>query len=160
VRGARWIGLAGALALAAGMWGCAERVAPGAQEYRPMPFLSRVTVTGGDVPGPLRIRDVSLRFGDGTDTLKVPMNGRVEAMFRAWINGHGQFVGHWEADGAPVDKVSVFITYGEVLEVRLGGPEVFPATQAGRHTVRFVVESPAPPPPPLELTYEVEPAFR
>jgi hypothetical protein len=157
---ARVAGVLGLVVLAAGLWGCAERVAPGATEYRPMPFLSRVTVTGGDVPGPLRIRDTTLHFGDGTDSLKVPMNGRVEAMFRAWINGHGQFAGHWEADGKTVDRVSVFITYGEVLEVRLGGPEIFPADHAGSHTIRFVVESPAPVPPPLELTYEVEAAFR
>jgi len=154
------IGLVGLVALAAGLWGCAERVAPGAKEYRPLPFLSRVTVTGGDVPGPLRIRDSSLRFGDGAEALKVPMDGRVEAVFKAWINGHGQFAGHWEADGQVVDRVSVFITYGEVLEVRLGGPEVFPATRSGTHRVRFVVESPPPPPPPLELSYEVEAAYR
>lgn len=160
MRGLRLAGLLGLVALAAGLFGCAERVAPGSVAYRPLPFLSQVTVTGGDVPGPLRIRDSTLRFGDGATTLKVPVNTRVEAVLRAWINGHGQFVGHWEADGKVVDKVSVFITYGEVMEVRLGGPEVFPTSGPGTHTIRFVVEAPAPPPEPLEMTYEVTASFR
>lgn len=148
------------LAFLAGLWGCAERVAPGAEAYRPMPFHSVVTVTGNDVPGPLRIREAELRLANGKDAVTVPVDGRVAAVFRAWINGHGAFEGRWERDGEVVDRVRVFITYGERLEVALKGPEAFPTDRPGRHTVRFVVERPEPPDGPLTVAYEVESPYR
>jgi len=146
-----------ALALSA----CAEaKVAPGAAKYRPLPFRSQVTVTGNDVPGPLRLRDASLAFADGSDTLSVRRGDTVQAVFRAWVNGHGQFAGRWERDGEAVDHVQVFTTYGESLEVRLGGPEVFPTGDPGRHEVRFVIEAPDGAPQVAPVTYVVEDAFR
>jgi len=138
-----------------GLAGCASPVAPGSSTYRPMPFLSKVTVTGGDIPGPLRVRESSLRFAAGGTTRTFTEDDRVEAVFNAWINGHGQLVAHWERDGTVVDKVSVFITYGDTLEVHLGGPPAFPSVPSGRHTIRFVVEAPETARQTLELTYEV-----
>ena len=150
-----------ALALA----GCAaEKLAPGASEYRPLPFHSQVTVTGNDVPGPLRLREVSLALvgpdGKTDETLTVRRGDVVQALFKAWVNGHGQFTGHWERDGATIDRVNVFTTYGESLEVRLGGGDAFPTSDPGRHEVRFVVESPAGTPQAAPVTYTVENAFR
>jgi len=151
-----------ALALA----GCAaEKLAPGASEYRPLPFHSQVTVTGNDVPGPLRLREVSLTFAGpggapGEETLTVRRGDVVQVLFKAWVNGHGQFTGHWERDGATIDRVNVFTTYGESLEVRLGGEDAFPTSDPGRHEVRFVVESPAGTPQAPPVTYTVENAFR
>lgn len=149
-----------ALVVLAGLAGCAETVAPGAEAYRPMPFLSKVTVTGNDVPGPLRIREAGLAFTGGKEAVTVPVDGRVEARLQAWINGHGQLEGRWERDGEVVDRVNVFITYGERLEVVLGGPEAFPTDRAGRHTVRFVVRQPEPPEGLPTLTYEVESPYQ
>lgn len=154
--GARWVAVAVVLA---GLWGCAETVAPGAADYRPTSFLSRVTVTGTDSPGALRVEETRLRFAEGDGG--VPVNGRVEAVFQARIAGHGEFTGRWERDGEVVDRVRVFITYGEELAVTLGAPEALPTDQSGRHEVRFVVEKPedAPEGPP-PLTYEVAARFR
>jgi len=151
--------LAGVAALA--LSACAEpRVAPGAVEYRPLPFHSQVTVTGSDVPGPLRVREASLAFAEGASPLTVRRGNVVQAVFKAWINGHGKFTGHWERDGAAIDPVSVFLTYGEALEVRLGGEDAFPTADPGRHEVRFVVEGPEGAPQPAPLTYVVEDLFR
>lgn len=150
------------LALAAlALPACAERmVAPGASAYRPLPFRSQVTVTGNDVPGPLRLRDASLAFADGSTTLSVRRGDAVQAVFRAWVNGHGRFAGRWERDGEAVDHVQVFTTYGESLEVRLGGPDVFPTGDPGRHEVRFVIEGPDGAPQVAPIAYVVEDAFR
>jgi hypothetical protein len=162
-----WTRWAVAAALAVALGGCAGKVAPGASDYRPLPFLSKVTVTGSDVPGPLRVRDSALFFAAGGTDRAVETGEPVEAVFRAWVNGHGKFAGHWERDGEVVDRVTVFITYGEQLEVRLGDPGAFPTDQPGRHTVRFVVEAPVPkesgsegPAPVPELTYEVRSPYR
>ncbi|MBI5137242.1 MAG: hypothetical protein HZA24_07885 [Nitrospirae bacterium] len=137
-----------------------EVVRPGSDAYRPTPYLSVVTVTGNDVPGELVVREANAWLGNGEDVLQVPLHGRVDATLNAWINGHGQFVGHWERDGEVVDRVSAFITYGETLRVTLNGPTVFPAENPGRYHVRFVIESPQGGPALPELTYEVMDPFR
>lgn len=140
---------------------CAERrVAPGAAEYRPLPFHSQVTVTGNDVPGPLRVREASLSFVGARSPLTVRRGDVVQAVFKAWVNGHGKFIGHWERDGATIDRVNVFTTYGEFLEVRLGGVDAFPTADPGRHEVRFVVETPEGAPQAEPVTYVVENQFR
>lgn len=140
--------------------GCAQsQVRPGASVYRPLPFRSQVTITGNDVPGPLRVREVSLSFPGGGDALNVQPGAVVQAVVLAWVNGHGEFKGHWERDGEPVDRVSFFITYGESLQVRLGGEEAFPTARPGRHEVRFVIEGPESAPQPGSLTYVVEDPF-
>lgn len=141
---------------------CAPKpvVRPGSDAYRPTPYLSVVTVTGNDVPGELRVREANAWLGGGDDVLQVPLRGRVDATFNAWINGHGQFVGHWERDGDVVDRVSVYITYGETLRITLTGPTVFPTENPGRYHVKFVIESPQGAPDLPELTYEVTEAFR
>jgi hypothetical protein len=140
------------LALAA----CAEqRVAPGASDYRPLPFRSQVTVTGTDNPGPLRVATVDLGFALGRSPATVRQGAVVQAVLTATIAGHGEFRGHWERDGAAVDAVSVFITYGDRLEVRLGGAESLPTDATGSHEVRFVIEAPADAPQPDPVTYVV-----
>jgi len=142
----------------------AEQRAPGASAYRPLPFHSQVTVTGNDVPGPLRLREVSLGLvgpdGKMDETLTIRRGDVVQVLFKAWVNGHGQFTGHWERDGATIDRVNVFTTYGEFLDVRLGGEDAFPTGDPGRHEVRFVVESPEGGPQAAPVTYVVENAFR
>lgn len=153
-------GMGGAVAalLLAALSGCAETVAPGASDYRPTSFRSRVTVTGNDIPGPLRLREVRLGFAEGGGG--VPLHGRVAAEFRARIAGHGELVGRWERDGEVVDRVRVFITYGDDLRVTLADPAALPTDASGRHEVRFVVEKPedAPEGPP-PITYEVAARF-
>lgn len=155
-RAALVVPLAAALLLA----GCAAKtVRPGATEYRPLPFRSQVTITGNDVPGPLRLREVSLSFAGGDKSLTVKTGAVVEAVLNAWTNGHGEFKGHWDLDGQAVDNVTFFITYGEQLEVRLGGETSFPTAQPGKHEVRFVIEGPESAPQPEPLTYVVESPF-
>jgi hypothetical protein len=139
---------------------CAERVAPGAAEYRPLPFHSQVTVTGNDVPGPLRVREASLAFVSGDSPLTVRRDDVLQVVFKAWINGHGKLTGHWERDGTTIDRVSVFITYGEALEVRLGGREAFPTENPGRHEIRFVIDQPTGGPEAEPVAYVVEDLFR
>jgi hypothetical protein len=150
-----WTSIA-ALVVLAGLWGCATTVGPGSATYRPLPFLSKVTITGGDIPGPLRVRESSLRFAAGGTTHAFSEGATVEAVYHAWINGHGQFIAHWERDGQVVDRVNVFITYGDTLEVHLAGAPSLPATEIGSHTVHFVVEAPEEARQTLELTYEVQ----
>ncbi len=120
----------------------APKVRPGSTEYRPAPYLSTVTVTGNDVPGPLHIREANIWLGEGKEILDVQPNDRVDATFNAWVNGHGEFIGHWERDGEVIDRISFFLTYGETLRVTLNGPTMFPTTHPGRYEVRFVIEQP------------------
>ncbi len=120
----------------------APKEPPGNSEYRPNPYLSSVTVTGNDVPGPLVIREASVWLGEGEETLKVNVGDRVDATFNAWVNGHGEFVGRWMRDGDVIDRVSAFITYGETLRITLNGPTVFPTTHPGRYEVRFEIDQP------------------
>jgi len=145
---------------AAALPACAERIAPGADEYRPLPFHSQVTVTGNDVPGPLRVREASLAFAGGGETLSVRRGDVVQAVFKAWVNGHGKLAGRWERDGETIDHVGVFLTYGEALEVRLGGVNAFPTADPGRHEVRFVIDEPGGAPEAGAITYTVEDRFR
>jgi hypothetical protein len=128
----------------------------GNSEYRATPYMSTVTVTGNAVPGPLEVREVSAWLGDGGETLKVAPRSSVSATFSAWINGHGQLVGYWERDGEEIDRVSVYITYGETLQVTLSGPTLLPTNLAGRHEIRFVLEKPEGGLQAPMLTYEVE----
>jgi hypothetical protein len=150
-----FLALAGVAAL--GLAACAEqRVAPGASAYRPLPFRSQVTVTGTDIPGPLQVLAASLAFPDGSTTLGVARGGHVEAVLSARVRGHGAFAGHWERDDEVVDPVSVFITYGDTLVVRLGGPDLFPTAESGRHEVRFVIDAPQGAPPLAPVSYVVQ----
>lgn len=144
-------------------WGCVEKRARLSGTFGPMPFHSKVTVTGSDVPGPLRIREVKLAFPDGTRQARVPMGGSLSAVFTAWVNGHGQFLGHWERNGQVVDRVDFFLTYGESLEIRLDAPEALALNQPGEYSLRFVVENPPVQNPEaaaedLLLSYRVGPA--
>ncbi|MDH4229439.1 MAG: hypothetical protein OEW11_06795 [Nitrospirota bacterium] len=140
--------------------GCAAPARhPASGTFGGLPFLSRVTVTGSDVPGPLRIREARLRLSEGEgaaeDALHVPMGGPLTAVLTVWMNGHGEFVGRWERDGEVVDRLRVFLTYGETLEVTLAAISPLALDRPGEHTLRFVVESPAAAVVPPELHYTV-----
>ncbi|MDH5526108.1 MAG: hypothetical protein OEY97_02220 [Nitrospirota bacterium] len=132
------------LAMTIAGWGCVEKRVRVSGTFGPMPFHSKVTVTGTDVPGPLRIRDVKTAFSEnGAKEAQVPLGGPLGAVFTAWVNGHGQFLGRWERNGQVVDRVDVFLTYGETLEIRLEEPGALALGQPGDYRLRFVVESPA-----------------
>lgn len=136
-------------------WGCAENRAPVSGTFPPTSFRSTVTVTGSDVPGPLRIRESRLTFSDGAVRKTFSPGEPVQAKYSAWINGHGRFVGHWERDGEPVDRLVLFLTYGETLEIILNDPQALPSDAPGSHTVRFVVEEPGGVEQPADISYEV-----
>jgi len=146
-----------ALLIAVALAGCISqpKVPPGSTEYRATPYISTVTVTGNDVPGPLRVREVDAWLAAGDQTISVAPNAPLAATFSAWINGHGQFVGHWELDGEVVDRVSVFITYGETLRITLSGAPGLPTRAEGPHRIRFVVTKPVTELQSPELVYEV-----
>ena len=128
----------------------------GSDEYRSTPYRSTVTVTGNDVPGPLEIREISAWLGDGDEVVTVAPRSPVSATFSAWINGHGQLIGHWERNGEVIDRVAVYITYGETLQITLSDPTLLPTNLSGRHEVRFVLEKPETGLQSATLTYVVE----
>lgn len=126
-------------------------------QFNNNPFLSQVTVTGNAVPGALIIREASLKLVTPATGTAVATGEKVAAKAVFWINGHGEFVGHWEADGQVIDSIRVSITYGETLEITLSG--AFPTDRPGDHEVRFVVEKPALPAPIAPLIYRVVSPF-
>ncbi len=133
----------------------AKKVAPGSSEYRTNSYHSVVTVTGNDVPGVLQVREASAWLGSGQARLTVQAGESVTATYSAWVNGHGRLIGTWLVDDAEVDRVALYITYGETLLITLKGAQWLPTHKEGTHTVRFVVESPVVETQVPEMTYKV-----
>lgn len=126
-------------------------------QFNNNPFLSTVTVTGTDVPGALVIREASLKLITPATGTAVSTGEKVAAKAEFWINGHGEFVGHWAVNGEVVDPIRVFLTYGETLEITLSG--AFPTDRPGDHEISFVVEKPELAAPIAPLVYQVVSPF-
>lgn len=145
------------------VWGCASSPPLTAQEVfdaRPASFASRVTVTGNDVPGPLVVRELTARFNNGTESVEVGVGDPLMATVDVWFNGNGQFIAHWERNGEVIDRIRVYVTYGEFLRVELDDPAYLPTTRPGRHALRFVMENPVAEGLERSLTYEVVSSYR
>ena len=114
-----------------------------------------MTVTGESI-GQFGIKRINLYFENGRAEINVLKNQKgLKATADISYIGSGLLKGYWEVDGRVLSPVNRTLMSGQ--SITLTTPEIppLPTFEAGQHTVRFVVTSPAQGIPLPSLVYFV-----
>ena len=121
----------------------------------PRYFIVHMTVTGESI-GQFGIKRISLYFENGRAETTVQKNiTGLKAFADISYIGSGLLKGYWEVDGRMLSQVNRPLMSGQ--SVTLDTPDIppLPTFEAGTHTVRFVITSPAQGIPLPSLVYFV-----
>ncbi len=98
--------------------------------------------SSGLTSGPLQITTIELKFqnglGDITLTSKTPP--QPEAIIK--FNGNGLFQAYWQVDNRDIEPVSINVTFGKTLKLRVMNTTQIPTYQPGQHHVNLRIISP------------------
>ena len=120
--------------------GCAGTFQPSATNPTPPPYT--FIASSGATTGQLAIRAIELKFqnglGDITLTSKTPP--QPEAIIK--FNGNGLFQAYWQVDNRDIEPVSINVTFGKTLKLRVMNTTQIPTYQPGQHHVNLRIISP------------------